>query len=134
MDLAANVFATGTDVVQSSDPIPGLFKPVRDCDYQNVVSRIILEIRAEYGYKSAEALADKIGCSKSTVLNGENGTGNLDPVTLLNLALFHGGEARLKRVLALINGNPPKTLTPFEKIARANREIAGALNELEGKR
>ena len=131
MDFAANVLATGTEPFQSSDPMPGLFKQVRDKDYQSVVSRIILEIRAEYGYKSAEALADKIGCSKSTVLNGENGTGNLDPVTLLNLALFHGGEARLKRVLALINGHPPKPMTPFERIARANREIASALNELE---
>jgi transcriptional regulator with XRE-family HTH domain len=132
MDIAANVLANETDAFQNSDPIPGLFKPVRDKDYQNAVSRIILEIRAEYGYKSAEALADRVGCSKSTILNGENGTGNLDAVTLLNLALFHGGEARLKRVMALINGCPPPLVTPFERIARANREIASALNALEG--
>jgi transcriptional regulator with XRE-family HTH domain len=131
MDFAANVLAAETDAEQSSDPIPGLFKPVRDCDYQAAVSRVILEIRAEYGYKSAEALADKVGCSKSTILNGENGTGNLDAVTLLNLAMFHGGEARLKRVIGLINGCPPKQLTPFERIARANREIASALHAAE---
>jgi transcriptional regulator with XRE-family HTH domain len=131
MDIAANVLSVETGTEQNSDPIPGLFNLVSDENYQNAVSRIILEIRAEYGYKSAEALADKVRCSKTTILNGENGSGNLDAVTLLNLALLHGGEARLRRVIALINGCPPKPVTPFERLARANREIASALNELE---
>jgi DNA-binding XRE family transcriptional regulator len=134
MDMAANVFANETCAEQYSAQIPGLFEPVQDDDYQREVSRLILEIRAEYGYKSADEMAKKVGCSKGTILNGENGTGNIDAVTLLNIALAHGGEFRLKRILALINGCPPPPVTPFERIARANREIASALHQLEAGR
>ena len=134
MATAPNVFANETTAEQYSAQIPGLFKPVSDDDYQREVSRLLLEIRAEYGYRSAEELAKKVGCSKGTILNGENGNGNMDAVTLLNIALAHGGEYRLKRILALINGCPPPPITPFERLARANREIASALHQLEAGR
>lgn len=128
----SNVLRSETDAEQDFEPLSELFSLVQDEDYRSVVSRIILEIRAEYGYRSAAELAKKIECSENTILNAENGRNNLDTVTLLNLALRHGGEARLKRVLALINGVPPPRITPFERLARANREISAALNELEG--
>ena len=129
-----NVLRNEPPAEQYSEALPELFPLVEDEDYRSVVSRIILEIRAEYGYRSAAELAKKVGSSEATILNAENGRNNLDPVTLLNIALRHGGEVRLKRVLALINGSPPAPITPFERLARANREIAVALNEMEGKR
>lgn len=107
-----------------------LFGRVANRDYRAAVAQMVRELKAECGY-SNERLAEVAGCSEGTIFNAENENGNLDPVILLNIALPHGGERRLKRILALINGNPERPITMGDRLDRIEREAAAIRKELQ---
>lgn len=116
--------------VQSSVPLPGLFHRIPNQRYRDKVAEIVLDIRREYGL-TQEDLAERLGVSESTIANAEKRQGNLDAVTMLNLGTLFGGAERLRPIIALVNGNPDKPLSPAERIKRAQREIDAALGEME---
>lgn len=124
MGVVVNVFAAEAGPEQSIAPFPGMFQRIKSDDYRREVSQIVLEIEAEKDWND-ERLAEEVGCSKGTIKNARLKHGNLDAVTMLNLGVKCGGTRRLKRILALVNGNPdcePET-TP-EKRKRLIRELA----------
>lgn len=131
-----NVLHAETVAEQSfgrSEDLFGRVERVPSADYREAVAQIVREIKAERQWDN-EQLAEKLGCSKTTVANAENKRTNLDAVTMLNLGAIGGGQRRIARIIALINGRPDKPVTPAERIERANREIAIALSEMEGAR
>jgi DNA-binding XRE family transcriptional regulator len=128
MASAPNVLRQPNGGEQSFEPTAVLFGRVSNRDYRAAVAQIVRELKAERGY-SNERLAEIAGCSEGTIFNAENENGNLDPVILLNIALPHGGERRLRRVLSLINGNPEKPLTTEDRLDRIEREVAAIRKE-----
>jgi len=102
--------------VHNSEPSPGLFGRISSRDYRGAVAQIVREIKAERGYTN-ERLAEILGCSETTVYNAENENGNLDGVTMLNLGAMCGGMKRLRRIEALVNGNPPEPRTEDDELA-----------------
>lgn len=122
-DNQANVLNLKMVNDQSFGRAPSLFGRVSASDYRKAVSRTILEIKAEH-HLTDEKLAERLGCSKGTVQNAEHERGNLDPVTMLNLAAVFGGERRISRILALINGSPDEPETTVEKRRRLIRELS----------
>ncbi|MES2700221.1 MAG: helix-turn-helix transcriptional regulator [Pseudomonadota bacterium] len=69
--------------------------------YRQAVEEIIRQIRRASGL-SDSALADRIGCSASTVRNARNGQTSLDPALLLRIEQEFGPGA-LDPFLALAN-------------------------------
>jgi DNA-binding XRE family transcriptional regulator len=85
-------------------------------------------VKAVHGL-SNEGLADEIGCHKDTVANAEDEVGNLDPVTLLNIAYAFGEEA-IEPVRELYLCAPPQVEeSPSQKVDRLHRELAKAIQE-----
>lgn len=127
---ASNVLGrSGTDP-QSFGPSPHLFGRVSNRDYRAAVAQIIRELKAEKRLTN-ESLAEQLGCSDTTIYNAENESGNLDPVTMLNLGSLFGGESRLARILALINGCPAEPKTPRERFDEAIAVAQAAFRDAE---
>jgi transcriptional regulator with XRE-family HTH domain len=98
--------------------------------YRAAVKQIILDVQARKGLSDLE-LADLIGCHKETIENARNEVNSLDVLTLLNIAYAFGEEA-IEPVRNLYLFAAVEELTPLERIARANRDLAAAAAELEG--
>lgn len=118
-----NVFTAETAPQQSFGA--GIFGRVRNDDYRVAVSRIVLEVEAEFDWDD-ERLAEELGCSKGTVKNARLKKGNLDAVTMLNLGSLPGGQARLKPILALVSGPPAAEPSILDEIAEAHRRLDAA--------
>lgn len=124
MATAPNVFPPTQETLPRS-----LFgKPTRRL-YRDAVKRIILDVQARKGLSDLE-LADLVGCHKETIENARNEENSLDVLTLLNIAYAFGEEV-IQPVRNLYLFAAVEELTPLERIARANREIAAAAAELE---
>lgn len=67
--------------------------------YRSAVKQIVLSVQAEHQLNDQE-LADRLGCSKSTVKNARTEMTNLDGVTLANVE-YEFGPAALDPFLAL---------------------------------
>lgn len=78
------------------------FGPLTQSSYRAAVAGIINGIKGELG-KSDQDIADRIGCSATTVNNAGNQRGNLDAVTLLRIG-EEFGLSRLGPVMGLIGG------------------------------
>lgn len=115
---------------QSSEPSPLLFGRVTNRDYRAAVADMVREIKAEHRL-SNERLAEIAGCSETTIFNAENENGNLDPVILLNIVLPHGGERRLRRILALVNGNPEREVSLADQVRDQARKLLAAADRME---
>lgn len=124
MATAANLYPRGEETFPGS-----LFGRPSRKSYRAAVKQVVLDVKARHGL-SSEDLAEKIGVSKDTVDNAESETSSLEAVTLLNIAYFYG-ETVIDPVRQLYLCAPSDRPTPAERIERANREIAAALNELE---
>lgn len=124
-----NVLQADFPPQQSFGPSPCLFGRVANRDYRTAVADTIRELKAEKGLTN-ERLAEKLGCSEGTIANAENENGNLDPVTMLNLGAMFGGERRIRRILALINGSPDEPPTIVDRLTRIEREAAAIRKEL----
>jgi transcriptional regulator with XRE-family HTH domain len=118
-----NVLRAETPPQQSFGPSPTLFGRVSNRDYRAAVAQTIRDLKAEKSLTN-EQLAEKLGCSEGTVANAENENGNLDPVTMLNLGALFGGQQRISRILALINGSPDEPPTVADRLDRIEREAA----------
>lgn len=129
MASSPNVLRPETATEQNFGPSPGLFGRVSNDDYRRAVATIISEIQTEHDLDD-EKLGERLGCSEGTVANARNRRGNLDPVTMLNLGALFGGEGRLKRILALINGSPDAPLSPAEHLEAAEHHIRMARKEI----
>ena len=122
-----NVLPLGAETLPRS-----LFgKPSRR-SYRAAVKQVVLDIQARKGLSDLE-LADLIGCHKDTIENARNEETSLDALILLNIAYAFGEEA-IHPVRNLYLFAAVEKLTPLERIARANREIIAATNELEDAR
>lgn len=126
--VRSNVLRAETGAEQSFEPSqPRLFGRLKSDEYRSAVAQIVQEVELEKGW-SDEQLAEEVGCSEGTIANARNKRGNLDAVTLLNIAAVSGGQPRLRPILALVNGSPPDEL---DRAARLRR-IRDDLNALEG--
>jgi len=76
--------------------------PLHHNSYRACVAAILNAIKAEFG-ESDQDVADRLGCSSTTVNNACNKRGNLDPVTLLKIGKEYGLH-RIDPVLGLIGG------------------------------
>lgn len=120
MSGTSKVFPLGEETLPRS-----LFgRPTRR-GYRAAVAQIIRDVKARHAL-SNEALADEIGCHKDTVANAEDEVGNLDPVTLLNIA-FRFGEEAIRPVRQLYLCAPVDPPTKNGLIRRA----VGLLNQAE---
>lgn len=128
---ASNVLGRQESEPQSFGPSPHLFGRVSNHDYRSAVAQTIRELKAEKKLTN-ERLAEILGCAETTVYNAENENGNLDAVTMLNLAALFGGQGRLKHILALVNGCPAEPETPSEKFERIIRDIDDLRKDLVG--
>lgn len=125
MDASANVLRPEGADEQSFGPSPYLFGRVSNEDYRRAVSKIVKEIQLQKDLDD-EQLAERLGCSEGTVANARNQRGNLDAVTMLNLGAMFGGEARLDRILALVNGAPVEEPSILGELDRAEQAINAA--------
>lgn len=116
---------------QSFEPALPLFGRVSNQHYREAVAQTVRDLKAEKKLTN-ERLAEILGCAETTVYNAENEHGNLDAVTMLNLAALFGGQARLKHILALVNGCPAEPETPSEKFERIIRDIDDLRKETVG--
>lgn len=67
--------------------------------YRTAVKKVVLTLQAQHDLSDAE-LAERLGCSASTVKNARNEAGNLDGVTLMN-AEYEFGPGAIDPVLSL---------------------------------
>lgn len=114
----------------NSVPSPYLFGRISNREYREAVAQVVRDVKAERKL-SNERMAEQLGVSESTIFNAENENGNLDAVTLLNIAVFFGGERAIGRVLALANGNPDKTPTTGDRLENIEREVAAIRREMQ---
>jgi DNA-binding XRE family transcriptional regulator len=90
--------------------------------YRAAIAQVIRDVKARHSL-SNEGLADEIGCHKDTVANAEDEVGNLDPVTLLNIAYVFGEQA-IEPVRQLYLCSPPEPLSTDDRIARIRSDLA----------
>lgn len=110
MSTAPNVLRQAPQSSESDAFTRSLFGRPSGRSYRAAVAQVIREIKARKKL-SNEALAEEIGCSESTVYNAERESGNLEAVTLLNIAYRFGEEAIAPvRELYLCAPAHPKTL------------------------
>ena len=76
--------------------------PLHHNSYRASVAAVLNALKAEFG-ESDQDVADRLGCSATTVNNACNKRGNLDPVTLLKIGKEYGVQ-RLDTVMGLIGG------------------------------
>ena len=119
MASTPNVFPLGEERLPRS-----LFgRPTRK-GYRAAVAEIIRLVKARHNLNN-EGLADAIGCHKDTVSNAEDEVGNLDPVTLLNIAYAFGEEA-IEPVRALYLCAPVETMTALDHLKAAEGHTRAA--------
>lgn len=90
--------------------------------YRAAVAEVIRNVKSRHRL-SNEALGDVIGCHEDTVGNAENESGDLNPVTLLNLAYAFGEEA-IEPVRQLYLCAPVEPVTALDRITRIEAETA----------
>ena len=117
MASAPNVFPAAQETFPRS-----LFGGPSRRSYRAAIKEIILEIKARHNLSDWD-LAEQIGVHKDTIENAQEEVGNLDVVTLLNIAWTFGEEAIAPvRALYLCAVREPETT--IEKRKRLIRELA----------
>jgi transcriptional regulator with XRE-family HTH domain len=124
MASVAKVFGENGPARESSS----LFGRPVNGSYRRAVADCIRAVKARHGLTNV-ALADYLGCSKDTVANAENENGNLDAVTLLNIA-FVFGEGAISPVRELYLCRESKPLTVEEEIDDVIGSLAGLKQKL----
>lgn len=92
MNAAANVLSNPRHAANTSWQRVGLFGRVKRESYRKAIAQIIRSVKAAEKL-SNEQLGEELGVSDQTIANAENEAGNLDAVTLLNIALIYGEDA-----------------------------------------
>jgi DNA-binding XRE family transcriptional regulator len=118
-----NVFPLGGETFPRS-----LFgRPTRG-SYRAAVAQIIRDVKSQHKLSNV-ALADVVGVHEDTIENAENEAGNLDPVTLLNIAYAFGEDAiaPVRELYLCAPADPP---TPVDRLARIEAETAMLRREL----
>ena len=129
MASSANVLR---EAVQSSDAVTmprSLFGRPLNASYRKAIADIIRNVKAREKL-SNERLAEMIGYSEGTVFNAENENGNLDAVTLLNIA-YSFGEGAIDPVRQLYLCAPSEQPTIISRLAHIEREAAMIRREVE---
>ena len=124
MASSANVLR---EAVQSSDRVTmprSLFGRPLNASYRKAIADIIRDVKAREKL-SNERLAEMIGCSEGTVFNAENENGNLDAVTLLNIA-YSFGEDAIDPVRSLYLCKPAEAPTALSELDAAERHFNAA--------
>jgi DNA-binding XRE family transcriptional regulator len=117
MASAPNVFPSGQETFPRS-----LFGGPTRRSYRAAIKQIILQVKAQYGLTDWD-LAERIGVHKDTIENAQEEVGNLEVVTLLNIAWTFGEDA-IAPVRNLYLCAPVDPETPTEKRRRLIRELA----------
>jgi DNA-binding XRE family transcriptional regulator len=122
MASAPNVFPSGQETFPRS-----LFGGPTRRSYRAAIKQIILQVKAQYGLTDWD-LAERIGVHKDTIENAQEEVGNLEVVTLLNIAWTFGEDA-IAPVRNLYLCAPVDPETPTEKRRRLIRELAALEDE-----
>jgi len=96
--------------------------------YRAAIADVIREVKATHKLTN-EALGDTVGCHEDTIKNAENEAGNLDAVTLLNIALEYGEEA-IRPVRALYAREELESPSVMAALDRAEAAICAARNRI----
>jgi hypothetical protein len=123
------VFPKSGDLSDFASVAKSLFGRPVGSSYKRAVAKCLNDIKAKSGLNNVE-LAEVLACDEKTIrkaLTAENG--NLDVITLLNVAYVFGEDViEPVRALYLCAGREPET--PREKVNRLTRELQSAVEAL----
>lgn len=118
------------------ESFPSLFGRISKKDYRHAVALAIFNAKTIHLARhktplTNEHLAELLGVDEKTVRNAEDeSNGCLDPVTMLNLAVFFGEDC-IRPVRALyLGGGTIEELTVADRLNRIERDTAAIRQEI----